>query len=364
MAETLKLQTLKCPSCTKQISKYSQFSTSVTCPNCGTVIKNPMVDSKDVIMPERIIPFTSDEDCFEKTMIEALVNTDYVDKNVFSGINTDNVFRAYLPMYLYEGSYNASWSCESSYSDQQVKISNDWTGGGKSISTKEVKKWRPQNGNATGNFAFLCLANEGSEDLPDELRQFTYQFPYEVMCSHPFNDSYLSADSENMVTIPMNADAGIVWQKHGKDLVDQTAQKAALDQIGNQEIRNFRASSSYQLATKGDYILAPFWFVYYNYKNKRYYFLMDGLGKSTSGTYPIDEEDTAFTQSKEKIINIVKWLWLLCIPLFAIFNFKVAIIYLIIWFIAKIVVKKNMMQQINDNLENSRRIRQQAAENL
>jgi hypothetical protein len=267
-------------------------------------------------------------------------------------------------MYLYEGSYNAAWSCESSYSDQQVAISNSWTGNGKTVSTKEVKKWRPQNGNATGNFAFLCLANEGSNDLPEELRQFTYQFPYEVMCSRAFDDSILNADDENLVTIPMNADAGIVWQKHGKDLVDQTARNAALEQIGNQEIRNFRASSSFQLSTKGEYILAPFWFVYYNYKNERYYFLMDGLGKSTSGTYPIDEEDAAFTKSKEKITNIVKWLWLLCIPVFILLNFTSAIVYLVVWFIANFVVKKVMMKQIKENLENSKRIRRQAADNL
>ncbi len=357
MEETLKLLTLKCPNCTRQISKYSKFSTSVTCPSCGTVIKNPMVDSKDVPTPERIIPFASDESNFERAMVDYLVNTDYVDKNVFSGINTDNVFRAYLPMYLYEGSYNAAWSCESSYKDQQVKI------GSNSVSTKEVKKWRPQNGNAAGNFAFLCLANEGSNDLPDELRQFTYQFPYEVMCSKAFDGSLLSAEDEKLITIPMNADASIVWQKHGKGLVDRTAQEAALTQIGNQEIRNFRASSSFQLSTKGEYVLAPFWFVYYNYKNQRYYFLMDGLGKTTSGNYPIDEEDLAFTNSKEKIIKIVNWLWILCIVLCFI-NFTIGISMFVVWFIAKFIVKKVMKKQIQAKLDQSRLYRQQAASQL
>jgi len=337
---------------------------SVACPNCGTVIKNPMVEGKDVPTPERIIPFASDESTFEKAMVETLVNTDYVDKNVFSGINTDNVFRAYLPMYLYEGSYNAAWSCESSYQDQQVKISNNWSDNGKTISTKNVKKWRPQNGNAAGNFAFLCLANEGNEDLPEELRQFTYQFPYEVMCSRAFDPELLGEEGDNLVGIPMNADASIVWQKHGKDLVDRTAQEAALTQIGNQEIRNFRASSSFQLATKGQYVLAPFWFVYYNYKNQRYHFLMDGLGKTTSGNYPIDEEDMAFTNSKERIIKIVNWLWLLCLAACFVINFTTGLLMLVIWFIAKFIVKKVMNKQIKTKLEQSRQYRRQAAAQL
>jgi hypothetical protein len=358
MAEVLKLQTLKCPNCSRQITKYSKFSNSVTCPSCGSVIKNPLTESKESQSPERIIPFASDEKDFETALVNTLVNEDYVDKNVFSGINTDNVFRAYLPMYLYEGSFNAAWSCESSYKDQEVRV------GSNSVSTRDVKKWRPQNGNAAGNFAFLCLANEGSEDLPEELRKFTYQFPYEVMCSRAFDSSLLSAEDENLITIPMNADAGIVWQKHGKDLVERKAREAAANQIGQQEIRNFRASSSFQLSTKGEYVLAPFWFVYYNYKGERYHFLMDGLGKSTSGNYPLDQEDVAFTESKERIKTIVKWLWPIAILAWFVINFTTAVVLFVIWFIAKFVVNIMMNNAIKANLENSKRIRQQGAQNL
>lgn len=364
MSETLKLQTLKCPNCTKQISSFSKFSATVTCPSCSSVIKNPMVESKDLPVPERIIPFTTDESAFEQAMINALVHTDYVDKEVFSGINTDNVFRAYLPMYLFEGTYNASWSCESSYMDQQVKISNNLFDNNKTIKTKNVKKWRPQNGTATGNFAFLCLANEGSNELPEELRQFSYNFPYEVMCSQPFDGSLLSEEDEKLISIPKNADAPIVWQKHGKEMVDKAAENAALVQIGNQEIRNFRSQTSFQLSNKGEYVLAPFWFVYYNFKNNRYHFLMDGLGQTQSLNYPLDEEDLAFTKSKERITKIVNWMWLLCVALFFIVGFKVALIALAIWFVAKFIVRKMMNSQIQSMLEESRNTRHQSSLNL
>lgn len=363
MTETLKLQTLTCPSCTRQISSFNPFSSSVKCPSCGTVIKNPMVDTKDTPAPERIIPFTSTQDDFERSMVNALVNTDYVDRHVFEGINPDNIFRQYLPMYLYEGTFNSSWSCESSYRDQQVKISNSWTSDSKTISTKEVKKWRPQNGTATGNFAFLCLANEGDKAVPNELREFTKLFPYNVMCSKEFHPDLLPAD-ENQLGIAKNADATLVWQKYGKDMVDKTAQDAAMIQIGDQEIKNFRASSSFTLTTKGVYVLVPFWFVYYTFKNQKYHFLMDGLGETNSYTYPVDEEDVAFTKSKEKIKNIVKWLWPLALVLMFLINFTVGLIALGVWFIAKFVINKIMDKQIAENLENTRNLRQQGASRL
>lgn len=363
MAETIKLQVVKCPSCNNPITSLSPFKSTVTCPRCGAVMKNPITDPKEMTKPERYIPFSTVEENFEQALINTLVEQDYVPTDIFQAINTDNVFRAYLPMYLFEGTYQASWSCESSYEDQQVKISNNWTDSGKSISTKNVKKWRPQNGNASGNFGFLCLANEGN-DLPEELRNFTYQFPYDVMLSKKFNGDELKEDDEHLITIPMNTDSTIVWQKHGKDLVDQTAEQAALNQIGNQEIRNFRASSSFNLTTKGEYVLAPFWFVYYTYNNERFNFMMDGTGQRTAYSYPINQEEVDFVNGKEKIKTIVKWLWILAALVWYLLGFSVALGYLVAWFIAKIVVNKVMNKQIQAHLDESKSARRQAAQQL
>ena len=364
MAETMQLQIVKCPGCNNPITSFSAFKSTVTCPCCSNVIKTPMVTVKEEERPERIIPFSTKEEDFERALVNRLIEQDYVPKNIFEAINTDNVFRAYLPMYLYEGTYQAAWSCESSYEDQQVSISRNWTDSGKTISTKTVTKWRPQNGNAAGNFAFLCLANEGSNDLPEELRDFTYQFPYDVMMSQKFNGDLLNEEDERLITIPCNADANLVWQKHGKNQVDNTAQTAALNQIGNQNIRNFRAQSSFSLMTKGEYILAPFWFVYYTYNGERYNFMMDGTGQRYSFNYPVSEEDVNFVKGKELIKTIVKWLWLLCVALMFLVSFSFGIGSLVVWFIAKFIINKVMDSQIQSHLDESRNARRQSAARL
>lgn len=358
MAETMQLQIVKCPACNQSLTSFSAFKSTATCPRCGTVIKNPMVTAKEEQRPERIIPFSTKEEDFERALVNTLIEQDYVPLNIFEAINTDNVFRAYLPMYLYEGTYQAAWSCESSYIGQDVKINSN------SVSTKNVKKWQPQNGNAAGNFAFLCLANEGSNDLPEELRNFTYQFPYDVMMSQQFDGDLLDEENERLITIPRNADANLVWQKHGKNKVDDTAQVAALNQIGNQEIRNFRASSSFNLMTKGEYILAPFWFVYYNYNGERYNFMMDGTGQRYSYNYPVSDEEVNFVNFKERIKTIVKWLWVLCLALMFLVDFSVGIGSLVVWFIAKFIVNKVMDSQIASHLDESRNARRESAARL
>lgn len=364
MAEVMKLQQLKCPNCNKPLTSFSAFKSTATCPRCGTVIQNPNAVTKEEVMPERIIPFTTDESNFELSLVNALVQQDYVPRNIFESVNTGKVFRAYLPMYLYEGTYMSSWSCESSYEDEKVSISQNWTDSGKTISTKKVKKWRPQNGNASGNFSFLCLANEGSEDLPEELRQFTRQFPYDVMMSKQFDPDLLSDEDENLITIPRNADASIVWSKAGKEKVDETAEIAARSQIGDQEIRNFRASSSFNLTTKGEYILAPFWFVYYTYNNEQYNFMLDGTGQQYSYNYPIDEEEVNFVKSKEKIKSLVGWAWLLFILVWFLLNFTSSLVYLGLWFVAKIIVNKKMNKEIETRLDDSRAARKAGADKL
>ncbi|MBP3688846.1 MAG: hypothetical protein J6I54_02535 [Bacteroidaceae bacterium] len=359
MAEetTLRLQQVICPSCKRPINAFNPNKLMAECIYCHSKLVNPLVKPKDVPVPERIIPFTTNEQTFENALTNALINQDYVPTNIFEAISTRDVIQAYLPMYLFEGTYNASWSCESSYMDQKVDV------GRNSVSTKEVKRWRPQNGNAAGNFAFLCLANEGDE-IPDELRKFTHLFPYDVMMSKEYADGMIDFEDENLMTLERNADETLVWQKHGKSMVDETAKKAARNQIGNQEIRNFRASTSYNLTTTGKYVYAPFWFVYYNYAGGQFHFLMDGVGQRTEYSYPVNQEEVNFVNGKNKIKSYVSWLWPLALLLWYVFNITTALVYLAIWFVAKIVVKKIMDKKIQQQLDDSRAQRLAGANRL
>jgi len=356
---SLKLQQVVCPSCGRPISSFNPNKLMAECPYCGSKLVNPLISAKEIPVPERIIPFTTDEKAFENALINNMINQDYVPVDIFKSIETDKVFQTYLPMYLFEGTYTAAWSCESSYRDQEVKVSSD------SVRTREVKKWRPQNGNAAGNFAFLCLANEGGKEIPNELRQFTSNFPYNVMMSKPFDESLIDYSDDNLITLERNADASLIWQKYGKNKVDETAKRAALEQIGNQEIQNFRASSSFQLTTTGVYVLAPFWFVYYAYKGGKYHFLMDGVGQTTSYSYPVNQEEVNWVKSKTNFNTFFKWLWIIAILVWIVSkSFVAGLITFGVWLIAKFIVKKIIENQITEKLASSRNARKAAAASI
>lgn len=359
---TFELKQVICPACTKPITTFNANNLMSQCPHCSSKLVNPLVKPKAMAFPDRIIQFKTKEEDFERVMVTALVNQDYVPTDIFDIVTADKVVQVYLPMYLYEGTYNASWACEYAEQGQRVDISRNWQGD-KTLKTKNVTNWRPQNGNASGNFSFLCLANEGN-DVPEELRNFTRLFPYDVMMSKEFERDLIDVNDKNLMVVERNADSQLVWQKNGKQMVEDTARNAAYNQLGSQQIRNFRATSSYTLTNAGKFVLVPFWFVYYKYDNMQYHFLMDGIGARTSYTHPVNEEEVNFVKGKKNIISIVKWLWLVAIALLLIAGIVGALIYAGVWLVGYLITQSVMNSKINQRLEESKAARQAGAEKL
>lgn len=360
MAETLELQQVICPSCKQVITSFSPFQSEVECPYCHNKAFNPLITAKKVPVPERLIVFRTSEKDFEEAMINNLVDRDYVPTDIFQCINSDNVIKAYLPMFLYEGSYQSSWSCKVAVETTEARASSS----GDKVVNKKVKKFLPHTGTSQGNFAFLCLAYEGT-DIPEELRDFCKQYNYNVMASKEYDPAFLGLDSdETPLTLALDTDTDLTWNKYGDGLVNDLAAQNALEQLSGDEIKDFRASNSYDLKHNGRYVLAPFWFVYYTYNNEKHFFIMDGLGDGSSMSTPVNQEEVAFVNGKEKIKSIVNWMWPLSLVAWYLFNFTVAIIVLIAWFVAKIIVSKVMDSHIKNRLEESREQRLQAAQAL
>ena len=360
MADSLELQQVICPSCKQVITSFSPFAAEVECPYCHNKAFNPLITAKKIPVPERLIVFKTNENDFEQALISNLVERDYVPTDIFNCINPDNVIKAYLPMFLYEGQYQSSWSCKVAYEATEVRATSD----GKGVKNKTVKKYAPQTGTSQGNFAFLCLAYEG-KDIPEELRTFSTQFPYNTMASKEYDPNLLGLDAEDSpMTLPLDADTDLIWNKYGDSLVNQMASDNAKQQLSGEDIKDFRASNSYNLKHNGRFVLAPFWFVYYTYNNEKHYFIMDGLGENTAMTTPVNQEEVAFVNGKERIKKIVSWLWLLAILMWFLLDFTVALVTLGVWFVAKISVNIVMNKKIQNRLDASREARRAAAANL
>lgn len=357
MADTLKLQVAKCPNCGFTLTQFSPFKKEMKCPHCKAAIVNPQAITKEGEMPERIIPFTTDDKAFERNITESLVAQDFVPRDIFQLISMGEAGRAYIPMYLYEGTFASSWSCKVAVMENEVRANFS----GDKVKNEKVKKFKPTSGTSQGNFAFLCIAYQG-QALPEELLDFTATFPYSPEFSKPFDpDLLVGTEGDEVKTVEVNVDRETLWSKNGQGLVDELAKSKAIEQLSGEEVQNFRVSSSYNLTTRGRLVMVPFWFIYYQYKESKNYFLMDGLGNRSAYSYPSDEEEVSFVEGLEKKIKMWKWLRWLPMLLILIGQFSFAIGLTVCAFIAGYIRKKQINGKIEQRLGESRQIRAAAA---
>lgn len=91
---------------------------------------------------------------------------------------------------------------------------------------------------------------------------------------------------------------------------------------------------------------------------------MDGLGENESMSTPINQKEVEFVKGKEKVKNIVKWLWLITFFVMFSLGFTWAIVYLGLWFGGKLIVNKMMNNKIQEQLNDSRAKRRESAARL
>lgn len=315
MAE-LELQQVKCPSCKRVISSFSPFQSLVECPYCHNKAFNPLITAKKVPVPERIIMLSLTEDGFEKKLIEHLVKTDYVPGDIFEHLTADKIFKAYLPMYLFEGIQETTLTWKEKHT---VKDETFYT------TTSKLLK---------DSFVFMSLAYEGDE-IPPELSDFARWIDYDPVRSREYDPALLglTGGSDDPTTLAINTDKEIIWAQYGK----KSLIKHIEDYIKkNPPGHDWRSDSPVFTLRSSRYVLAPVWFVYYSYNNEKHHFIMDGTGKKESITYPINKEEKKYVSNMRgwgiglalvcaavcffvKTGNFFTWLLLVILPAIAIY---------------------------------------------
>lgn len=337
MEETSKLQVLKCPACNAKLIYFFEFDQVITCPVCHNRMNSHVPQTVEAHMPLRYVSPTIDVDGFKHLMAQTLVDIDFVPCDVFQAIDAEEVFCIYLPMYLYEGTYQVAWSGIGS--DQQQL-----------------------NGNAKGKLAYLYLANDRKGDLPKELRDFTTCLPYDAEALSSFEVGHIDATDSHVLATLSTITAEAVWKKWGTKLTDKLAKSTVHDQIGNQKVRKLKISPSVELTNLGEPLFVPFYFSYYTYNNRRYCFIADGQGKHLSYNNPIDKRESSYARNCKVLMLIVKWMWMLAVLVWAVYDYRLAMGYLVAWAICKVVVDRVLKLQIARRCKRSKEKRQADAD--
>lgn len=337
MEETSKLQVLKCPACNVKLTYFFEFEQVITCPVCHNRMNSHVSLTVEAHMPLRYVSPTIDVDGFKHLVAQTLVDIDFVPCDVFQAIDAKEVFCIYLPMYLYEGTYQVAWS---GIGPDQQQL----------------------NGNAKGKLAYLYLANDRKGDLPKELRDFTTCLPYDAEALSSFEAGHIDATNSHVLATLSTITAEAVWKKWGTKLTDKLAKSTVHDQIGNQKVRKLKISPTVELTNLGEPLFVPFYFSYYTYNNRRYCFIADGQGKHLSYNNPIDKRESSYARNCKALMLIVKWMWMLAVLVWAVYDYRLAMGYLVAWAICKVVVDRVLKLQIARRLKRSKETRQADAD--
>jgi len=256
--------------------------------------------AQDLAAPERVIAFKATEKDFERAICDYLLGTekDYTVTDIFDKVEMDSATAIYLPMYLFEGKYEAIYNCDIEYTTKG----------------DDGKKWTSterKGGTIKSNYALLCLAYEGQE-IPDELAHWTQTFPYDPLTAQPFRAELITGEGYQI--LPHNRDRETTWYKWGAAAIKEQSEEQAIEQIPDKpdlKIKNYNSSFVHDEKHEGRMILVPFRLVNFTYENKKYFVTMDGTGEHIKGSdLPQDKEalkQIEINKKKDKRANWIAW---------------------------------------------------------
>jgi len=273
MEEQLKLYNLECDSCGSTLARANIFEIQIKCPYCGTLNEVAGVLIQEVAMPERMILFQKTETDFKNAICNYFIKKDYVVNDIFEKIQMKNATPIYLPMFLYEGKYEANYS----YSVSALDVIRR---GANYNLQREM-----HDGVVKNRYAFLCLAYDGPEIAP-ELAAWTKTFSYDPVTAKVFDTAKL----KNILTLPHNIDKEATWHTWGREVIERQAARDASKQLAYNGSVLQITLLDYDEKHEGRLILVPFWFVHYMYSNQKHYVMYDGLGRDIRASIPLDKE--------------------------------------------------------------------------
>lgn len=282
---TFDAQKMNCPNCGNNVTLVAAFGEHVRCPFCHQQTLQPHVTYLQVPVAEDGLTFSVTKADFCRHVVDKLVDTPYVPTDIFSTVSPQKMKRAYLPMYMYEGMFKAKWTCKV----QTQVVGNDG---------KKLKEYKPSDGTASGTFFFLLSAYEG-RDIAPEIVKFAESIPFTPSDFKSMDSPRKPIDEqENAYTWEINTVALSQFSSKGAAKVADSVGAAVDKQLGDKKVKGLNITHTHNLKTAGQLVMVPLWFIYYFYQNKQYYFLMDGKGKHTAQSIPLDKNATSTVKNR------------------------------------------------------------------
>lgn len=267
-------RSVKCQSC-QAITVFDPSRIAQRCEFCGSAQIVPYEEIKAPISPQGLLPFKVAESVVRDSVRNWYGTRWFAPNRLKKAALTDTVHGVYLPYWTFDAQVAADWWAESGYYYYTTETYTDSQG---KTQTRQVRhvRWQPSSGRVDHFFDDELVAATRGVDA--ELLAKIEPFPTKQL--EPYSAGYVAGWPVEQYQIDLIAAATAARSR----MEGQTRTMCA-SQVPGDTHRNLRVNANFSGQTF-KHLLLPVWLVNFDYGQKSYQVLVNGVSGQIAGRYP------------------------------------------------------------------------------
>jgi hypothetical protein len=268
-----------------------------SCAFCGTAAVVEAPPNANVVRPEGLLPFKVGRDTAIQKFRSWLASLWFRPNKLKSESRLTSMQGVYIPFWTFDAATFSTWTADAGYFEYEtVTRVRD----GRTVQEREQRtRWEPASGDLSKFFDDVPVP--ASNGIPPSLAKAIEPFPTADLT--PYDPSFLSGflAEENAIDLPEALESA-------KARMRDKIRNECVAQIPGDTHRNLEVISTFSaLAYKN--ALLPVWIAAYEYADKPYRYLVNGVTGKASGTAPYSVVKVALAVLAALAI-VLTWYWL------------------------------------------------------
>lgn len=266
---------LHCNNCGAELS-YPKGAIAASCPYCGSNKVNLSLPKTKSLRPQVLLPFSATPEALKPRIREWLSKGWMHPKALKDAAQMDKLTPVYLPYWTFSASIAADWKAEVGHYETERYYNSS----SKSYETRQVLRWRWENGSITHYFSDLMVNGVSPNRLNHTMLNAIE--PYNLSGLVLFSPDYLVGMNVQAYETPLN-DA---WQSAKQQMRADTERLCEQD-TGSSHVRNMSIDMSYD-DEQWRYVLLPLYLAGYSFAGQYYNIMLNGQTGKLAGNKPVD----------------------------------------------------------------------------
>jgi hypothetical protein len=265
---------VKCQSC-QAITVFDPSRVAQRCDFCGSAQIVPYEEMKAPISPQGLLPFKIAEAAVRDSVRQWYGNRWFAPNRLKKAAMTDTVRGIYLPYWTFDAKVHADWRAESGYYYYVTESYRDSNG---NTQTRQVQKVRWESSWGQLDHFFDDELVPATRGVDPELLPKIEPFPTKQL--EPYSASYVAGWPVEQYQIDLIAAA-----QAARARMEAKTRSLCASQVPGDTHRNLQVQSTFTGQTF-KHLLLPVWLVSFDYGQKSYQVLINGVTGQIAGKYP------------------------------------------------------------------------------